>query len=701
MTQLDHRDDGGVQRTGTDIDRAMALFREGRAGDAEALCRAVLERVPGHARASQLLGLIRFNAGDVETAIVLLERAVAAKPDDAVAEFNLAAALAAIGRLDPAVVHYERALALRPTLIDAYTSLGAVLQKLDRPAEAEARLRQALALAPDDPLILANLASVLFDGGRVDEALDLARRSVERGPDLMPGHLQLGRALATHGDFTAAIAHLRRARELAPDSSKPAVLLTHALYGCRALDEADAVGRDAVQRFPNSAEAAGNLAVVKVAQGEVDAAIGFYRQAARLAPDDPLHHRNLLAALLYSAQVTPAERFEEHLAFGRAMAARVVRPLPPVRRAHMPGRKLRVGWLSSDFRNHPVTVNLGLLFSCRDRSRFDYVAYADVLKPDSLTEVVRSDMDQWRSIVGMSDEAVAALIREDEIDIMVYLAGRFDGNRPQVAAWRPAPIQISLFDAATSGLAEMDYLIADPALVPRTGSEIFTERVVRLPSLYSHPPFESARTPGPPPMHAAGHVTFGSFNNPTKLNERVLALWADLLRRVRDARLLFKYLGLFANAGVCDRVRRGLGAVADRAEFVAAADTTVEDHLRAYDRVDIALDTFPFNGSTTTFEALWMGVPVVSLLGDTLMSRWSASMEHALNLDELVAHHPEEYVEIAARLATDPVRLAGWRASLRDRIRRSPLCNGSLRARQIERLFQALWRREAVGRPSQ
>lgn len=696
MTQSSRSDDNGVQHEAADIDRAMTLFREGRAGEAEALCRAALDQVPGHVRALHLLGVIRFKAGDVGPAIELLERAVAAKPDDAVAAFNLAAALAAVGRLEQAATYYRQALTLRPGLTEAYTSLGATLQQLARLPEAEATLRQALATAPDDPLAQANLASVLFDQGRLDEAVDAARRAVERRPDLVTAQVQLGRALAARGAFAAAIAHLKRACELAPDDPQPATLLTYALYDCRSLDEAEAVGRDAVQRFPNSASTAGNLAAVKAAQGEIDAAIELYRRAVRLDPGNPLFHRNLLSTLLYAPDLPAAERYEAHLAFGRAMRARVARPLPPVARRRSPGRKLRIGWLSSDFRNHPVTVNLGLLLSGRDRSRFEYVAYAHVLKPDRLTELVRSDMDRWRPIVGMSDEAVAAQIREDEIDIMVYLAGRFDGNRPQVAAWRPAPVQVSFHDPATSGLAEMDYLIADPVLAPRHGHEEFTERVVRLPSFYSHPPFDSAPALGPPPMREAGYVTFGSFNNPMKLNERVLALWGELLRRVPGARLLFKYRQLFANEALRDRIVRGLGLDGDRVEFALAPDEMVEDHLRAYERVDVALDTFPFNGSTTTFEALWMGVPVVTLAGEVMAGRWSSSILHALKLDELVARRADDYLDIAVRLAADPVRLTAWRAGLRERIRRSALCNGPLRARQIERLFHALWRQAAA-----
>jgi len=286
---------------------------------------------------------------------------------------------------------------------------------------------------------------------------------------------------------------------------------------------------------------------------------------------------------------------------------------------------------------------------------------------------------------------VAALVRADEVDVLVVLAGRFDRNRPLVAAYRPAPVRVSFHDPGTSGLSAVEYLIADRTLVPRRREERFSERVVCLPSFYIHAPLEGPQV-GPLPAAERGYVTFGSFNNPAKVNDEVLALWGEVLRAVPGSRLKLKFKNWFGNQGLRERMLRGLGSESDRVEFMAA-EAARGEHLALYNDVDIALDPFPFTGSTTTFEALWMGVPVVTLAGAAMAGRWSASILQALKLPELVAGSRAEYVGIAAGLAGDLSRLAGLRAGLRDRVAGSPLCDGRSRARQVERIYRALWRR--------
>jgi protein O-GlcNAc transferase len=317
-----------------------------------------------------------------------------------------------------------------------------------------------------------------------------------------------------------------------------------------------------------------------------------------------------------------------------------------------------------------------------------------------MTTRFRSQCDLWRSIGGKDDEAVARMIRDDRVDIMIYLAGRFDDNRPQIAAWRPAPIQISFLDAATSGLKEMDYLIADPVRVPANPVEKFTERVLRLPNFYVHRPPTEAPAPSSPP---GPRMTFGCFNNPAKLNQPVMDLWGKILVRQPDSRLQLRYLQLYTVESFRKSVLADIDpTLHDRVELCGPIYGWA-NHLRTYNDIDIALDAFPFNGSTTTFEALWMGVPVVTLLGDTLMSRWTASMLTQVGLDDLIAGSPEEYVEIALKLAADRDRLGELRATLRDRLAKSLLCDGARTTRYFERALRAVWRkwcREGEGRSS-
>jgi predicted O-linked N-acetylglucosamine transferase (SPINDLY family) len=351
--------------------------------------------------------------------------------------------------------------------------------------------------------------------------------------------------------------------------------------------------------------------------------------------------------------------------------------------------------LSSDFRDHPVARNIEPLLANHDRSAFEMRLYGEVAVPDEATRRLQSYAAAWCSTVGQNDRQVAERIRADGVDILMILAGRFDRNRPEIAAWQAAPVQVSFHDPATSGIPALDYLIADRRLVPRGSEEWFAERVVMLPTFYLHPPILSAPSPGPLPMSGGGGVTFGSFNHPAKVNDRVLALWARLLREVQGSRLVLKYRGYYAEGPLQARIHRAAGdAGIEPGRFVLLGQRERhEAHLARYRHVDIALDPFPFTGSTTTFEALWMGVPVVTLAGSNMASRWSAAMLGALRLDEWVTDSPEAYMKAAAAMAYDPGRLKKLRSELRQRVLGSPLCDGGRRARQLERLLRAMWRR--------
>jgi len=672
--------------------RAVGLHASGRTADAEAACRGIVGRDPGEARALHLLGVIRWSAGAQAEAVALLRKAVAAKPDYPEASFNLGVMLMTLGELDAAAVALAKAAAAWPDHFDAHGRLAAVLLQLGRRAEAEAPLARALALRPDDALILADLALVARDQGKTDDAIAYGRRAVALAPELASARLELGRALNQKGDFAAAIDELRRARDLAPASADAANALTATLLDARDFDGAAASARDAVARHPGSAAAVSNVAAVALARGETAMAVEHYRRAIAMAPGRPDYHRGLMAAVLYDPDIAAESRFEVHGEFGRAMAAQAKDRLPPCDNVRDPGRRLRVGWVSSDFRDHPVARNLDLLFAHYDRAQLAMYAYAEVPSPDTFSARFRERMAAWRSTVGLSDEAVARQMRADEIDIAIHLAGRFDRNRPQIAVWRPAPLQITMHDPATSGLAEIDYLIADPVLAPRRAGEKFVERVVRIPSFFLHPPIGWASPAGPPPARANGFVTFGSFNNPAKLNDRVLSLWAEILRRVPEARLQIKFRNAFASRELRERVRNAFPNLGERIAFLDG-DQPAGEHLALYQAIDIALDPFPFTGSTTTFEALWMGVPVVTLAGDTMAGRWTAAMLHALRLDDLIAAGADDYVGIAVRLADDGDRLAALRAGLRNRVAQSPLCDGRTYARHFERLLRAMWRR--------
>jgi protein O-GlcNAc transferase len=402
-------------------------------------------------------------------------------------------------------------------------------------------------------------------------------------------------------------------------------------------------------------------------------------------------------------EIEPAASTAAHREYGRIAAAQTAafRLLPA--NDPDPERKLRIGYLSGDLRGHSVTRNLSPLVTAHDGSRFDVYYYANGGQEDEMTRQLRAGAAGWRDITFLSNADAARTIHGDRIDILVALAGHLDSNRPLIPAHRPAPIQISFHDPVTSGLEQMDYLIGDRFLTPPRLRGNFVERPLRLPSYYLHAPIERAPDPGPLPALAAGYVTFGSFNNPMKISDGTFQMWLSVLARIPESRLLLKYQNAFASPDLRERLcgmagARGLDP--NRLIFEAEHDG-IGSHLGRYRRIDMALDTYPFTGSTTTFEALWMGVPVVTRAGANMVSRWSGSILSALGHRDLIADDPAAFVETAAAWARDLERLSDFRRTARARIAASPLCDGRLRARQVERLYRAVWRRwcRAQSRP--
>ncbi|MBV8536565.1 MAG: tetratricopeptide repeat protein [Alphaproteobacteria bacterium] len=600
------------------------------------------------------------------------------------------------------------------------------LHRVGRSAEAAARCEAILARTPEDARALHLLGVIRFAAGRTTEAIGLVTRAIAAKPDYAEAEFNLGAMLAENGKPAAAADHYGRAAALRPEHVEAQARLAGTLMNLRRYADSEAAYRRVLALQPDHAAAHTDLAALALIRGDLDTAERYGRQAVALAPQHPTaarrlgraldesgQHseairqyrraieldpqdvgcwRNLIRTMLYASEFGDDERKAEHLSFAAAMAARVDPKLPPPGHDRDPGRRLRIGWLSSDFYRHSVGRNLEPLFTARNAAQFEFICYAEIEKPDEMTDRFRAHADAWRSTMGLSDADVAAQIRADAVDVMIYVGGRFDHNRPQVAAWRPAPVQVSLFDAATSGLADMDYFIANRFMVPRATSEYFSERLLCLPNFYLHRPIAGGPEVGPLPRTSVGHATFACFNNPAKIGAPVLGLWRRILERLPDSRLLLKFQRKYASERLRARVTAALGPAASRVEF-DPVQRVLDDHLSLYNETDIALDPFPFTGSTTTFEALWMGVPVVSLAGSTFMGRWTASMLHAVKLDRLIARTADEYVEIAVRLAADPAALALLRAGLRERVLQSSMCDERRTVRHFERALRAVWRR--------
>jgi predicted O-linked N-acetylglucosamine transferase (SPINDLY family) len=635
--------------------------------------------------------VIACQEGRFPDAVGLLEAAIAEDGQNAVYHSNLGVALKGVGRAEDALLTIQQAERLAPDDNDIRFNVACLLQELGRSDQAISAYEAILKKDPDHADALSNLGALLLEAGRAELALPLLQHALVKNPELSVARINLGLALHELERLEEAASCFREAIAAEPIRADLYFNLANTLHADRRYEEAIACGERAIALKPDYAEAYHNIGNGWREIGDTETAVRRYRDALRLNPDNASAWRNLLSTLLYRPDVPPARRLAEHLQFSARYPTSTHRHSAVMD----PERPLRVGYISSDFRQHPVARNLEPLFADRPAGNVFNAVYAQVRQPDDVTARFRARADLWRLILGLSDEAVVEQIRADRIDILVHLAGRFDRNRPALAAGRAAPIQISFHDPATSGFPAVDYLIADRFMVPRSGSERFTERVLRLPSFYTHAPLPDASDPGPLPAGTAGPITFVSFNHPAKLNPRVLGVWGDILRSVPGSRLLLRHRHRFSSIALQERVLSGLAAIGvDRNRVLfQAGDSSRGDHLSLYCQTDIALDPWPFTGSTTTFEALSMGVPVVTLAADTMVGRWSGSMLHALELDELIASSEEEYVVIARRLAADLTYLAKLRRSLRPLLAASPLCNGPLRARQIERLYRAVWRR--------
>jgi protein O-GlcNAc transferase len=563
------------------------------------------------------------------------------------------------GRLDEAVACYEAILAAAPRdpTVRFHLALALIAQR--KPDNAAAVLAPTdAATSPAGADVYFHLAMLFQAALRPVQAAEWFERALVARPSFVAAQFNFGLALQNQGRLIAAADHYRKALE----------------------------------RQPDLAPARHNLALMLQMLGRHGEAVDLYQSGLDIAAHATEFARYAVTAAFYDPGHTDSMRFALAEQFGRLLDRSTDKPRK-LQVSADPQRRLRIGYITSDFCDHPIARNVEPLLIDHNLRDFETIAYADIERPDATTERLRGAVDLWRSIRGLSDTDVADLIQTDGIDILVCLAAHFDRNRPLVCASRPAPIQVSFHDVTTSASRAFDYLIADRIVCPAKRSEEFRERVVRLPSIYVHAPLEEIPPPASRPN--ARPITFGCLNNPAKLNNGILALWARIMAAVPDSRLILKYGRWFEAGDLQARILSAFAAFdvsAGRLEFLGGQDSRAA-HLAHYNRIDIALDPYPFGGSTATFEALWMGVPVVTFAGSTMMSRWSASILKAIRLEQLIANTSEGYVAIALGLAqNEPVRHA-LRAELRERVRRSPLCDGPLRARQIERIYRALWRR--------
>jgi protein O-GlcNAc transferase len=645
------------------LQSALAHHREGRVQDAAALYEQILAVDPQHADATHFIGLLLCDTGDVATGIRWIEQSIALNPD-AIYYSNLGNVLMREGEHAAAIIAYREAVALRSDYADAHNNLG-----------------NALRMARDSVGAMESCATAL------------ALR-----PDYVEAWSNLGDALTQHGSFDAAIKSYTKALALRPDYAEAHNNLGNLFEKQGRLADAATCYRQAVALKPGVAAIRNNLGNVLRDQGLLAEAVDAYRSALAIDTTFQPHvHSNLLLQLNMLAQVSPQELLAESCRFGELQATRAQPFAHGYAAWDDSERPLRVGFVSGDLNAHPVGYFLEGMIAALDKSRFEPVAYATRSHEDSLTARLKPHFNAWHLLEGRDDETCAKQIRADGIDILIDLSGHTNHNRLPLFAWKPAPVQVSWMGYfATTGVRAIDYILGDDYVLPNNEASHFVERMWRLPECYVcfTPPTQDIAI-GPLPMLQNGAPTFGCFNHLVKLNDAVIALWARVLHAVPGSRLFLKTKQLNDASTRAALAARFAARGIDETRLILEGESPRAELLAAYNRVDIALDPFPYPGGTTTIEALWMGVPVLTRRGDRFLSHVGESVLHNAGLPQWIAGNDDEYVGKAVEFAAARDDLAHHRTTLRQQLLDSPLCDATRFARHLEAAFEGMWREAA------
>jgi predicted O-linked N-acetylglucosamine transferase (SPINDLY family) len=658
----------------------QALARDPRRGEAHLVEGALLERSAGASAAMTSFAVAALLPETGAAGREQLER-VAALAHTPGAELEAEAALAL-------------ALAREPgseTEVDAAIALARRARQQQRAASAVVCYEHALRSRVDASL-RRELAEALWSIGQGERAQAQLLEALEAGPDVEMYRL-LGEWLANDLRFDAGEAAWQRLLAACPEDVVALVNLGVAAQRMGRPSEATRLHRRAIGLRPDLIQPYINLAAASCDQGLLAQANAAHQQALAIEPQRWAVRSNMLVNAHFEAHINPEALLAQHRELGQALSELV----GPVRLEHSnardPERRLRIGYVSPDLNEHPVSHFLEPVLREHDRGAFEIYCYSDVQRPDAVTARLRHYPNVYRACAGVDDEALAERIRADQIDILVDLAGHGLNNRMAVFARKPSPVQVTwlgYFD--TTGLTAMDYRIGDVHSIPSGAERYFVERVVRLPrSATCFLPRQSPEI-SPPPSASSGRVTFGCFSNPAKINRDTAAVFGRILRGVPGSVLRLKY-HTFRDPGVIGRFERWFaeeGIARDRLQFQGF--TPLEQYLAAYGEIDIALDPFPYSGETTALHALWMGVPIVCLEGRTVVERLASRVLRVAALDDWVARSIDEYVRIALRLASNPVALAHARHGLRDLLRATPLLDHRGVTRDLEAAYRSMWR---------
>lgn len=671
----------------------LVLQARGEIDNAIRCYRQAIALAPDQAEFHSRLGTAFRAGGKLDEAIESLHTALRLDPNLAAAHNNLGNAYRDQNRLEPAIASYRQVLSLQPDHVEALNNLGNCLRESGAGAEAIRLYRQALELQPDQSDVLRHLADALEDQGQLAESVELHRRVVASRPDDFDALLRLGNALMKAGASREAGEQYVRALALRPKSAAAQFDLGCALHAGSQPDKAIAWFREALKVEPSFAAAANNLGSALKDVGRLDDALAAYAQALEIQPDYREAHDNLIYAQLFHPSIERTKLAGEVRQWSDRYAEPLASGIVPHTNGRSPNRPLRIGYVSPDFRDHVVGRNVLPVLTRHDTSRFEVFCYSNVQRPDAMTERFVESAAHWRDITRVSDSAAAEMIRRDGIDILVDLALHLTHNRLPIFARKPAPVQMTWAGyPGTTGLKAIDYRLTDPYLDPPglNKDELYAEKSLRLPhSFWCYDPLGIDLPVNELPADKRGCVTIGCLNNFCKLNDAMLSLWASLLRAIPSSRLRLLAPEGSARQWVLNRLGED-GISPGRVTFNRLSPRL--EYLSTYHQIDIALDTFPYNGHTTSLDALWMGVPLLTIAGISPVARAGVSQLSNIGMTELIAGSPAQFIQIGSALAADLPRLRAMRQSLRPRLAQSPLMDVPHFTEGLESLYIEAWR---------
>jgi len=669
---------------------AIQHHQAGQLRQAEKIYRQILQQHPAQPQALHHLGCIAHLSGNNTKAVELITKALVNQADNPLYYLNLGIAYRALNQAQDAIDAYNKALKLKSNYAEAWNDLGIALSMQKMHEQAIEKFQRAIRLNPSYAEAHNNLGNVFNILKEPEKAQYHCEHALRISPDYAEAHNNLGKALMDLGKLVSAEKHCRQALLLKPDFSAAHYNLSNVLSKLSQYENALSHLQQAVALKPSFSEAHNNLGNILRKRGQLDAALKHYQMALKFQPDLAIAHSNLLFLFSYYVLHSPDEMLAAHQAYdqihgGDDKAASFVHTP-----SGDPEKRLRIGYVSADFCRHVVGYFLEPILDQHDRQQVEVFCYAEVKSPDAVTQRLQGKADHWRSTVGITDEAVATMIHDDQIDILIDLAGHTTGNRLKVFCYKPAPIQATYLGyCTTTGLAAMDYWITDAILHPDTTREKASETIVRLPRCWlCYRPVEDAPEVVVPDPNRP--LTFGSLNDLSKLTDEVIARWSTILKALPDSQLLLK-TRVLSDVGVQNQITAQFAAQGITSERLTLLPAT-PDYLTSYHEIDIALDPFPRTGGATTADALWMGVPVITLSGERMIERQGASMLSALGLDEFIADSADDYIAKVVALANDAPRRQALRATLRAQMATSPLGDARGMAQALEDVYRSMWR---------